>query len=68
MLNSVDSSDKKLSYAEKMAAAHRKSSGLGEFALKQNNSYRKEKQVAGNGHRTKWIANDGDSIDDEFDF
>lgn len=63
----ADKGNRKLRYAEKMAAAHRKSTGLGEFAPEKDASYVKirDGQV---GPSSKWNQPDSSCVDDEFDF
>ena len=63
----ADKGNRKLRYAEKMAAAHRKSAGLGEFAPEKDTSYVKirDGQV---GTSSKWNQPDSSGFDDEFDF
>ena len=62
----TDTGSRKLRYAEKMAAAHRKSAGLGEFAP-EDTSYVKTRDGQA-GVSSKWTQADSNSVDDEFDF
>lgn len=63
----ADKGNRKLRYAEKMAAAHRKAAGLGEFAPEKSTSYVKIRGGQG-GASTTWRQQDSNSVDDEFDF
>ena len=63
----VDKGNRKLRYAEKMAAAHRKAAGLGEFAPEKNTSYVKIRGGQGDAS-SKWSRQDSNTVDDEFDF
>ena len=49
-----------------MAAAHRKSAGLGEFAPEDTTYVKKRDRQAGTS--SKWTQADSSSVDDEFDF
>lgn len=58
--------NRRLTYAEKMAAAHRKSAGLGEFLPDDTNYVKVREGKAGSS--SKWTQPDSNSNDDEFDF
>ena len=66
MLVSAERGNRRLTYAEKMAVAHRKSAGLGEFAPEDTNYVKVRDGKA--GASSKWTQPDSSSNDDEFDF